>query len=538
MPLTGKNLPVLHPLFLLWLLNMRPNNLLFVTADQWRGDCLSILGHPTVKTPHLDALASDGVVFQNHFAQCIPCGPSRASIYTGTYQNSHRVIENGVPLNASLTNIAAEFGKLGYDPVLLGYTDTAPDPRQYETDDPKLKGNIRILPGFDHFLGMSSEHVPEYWAQWLQDRNYKVPENLRDLYYQAVKGYPGAENRGRTFSPAPYTKEESDTAFLTDRAEKFICKPSAQPWFLHLSYLKPHRPYLAPEPYNRLYNPEDVPEFIRASTIEAEAKQHPFLAYLLEQGVKNGYYTDTIFPRDENSMRQLRATYYGLISEIDDHIGRLMALLKETGQFENTVIVFLSDHGAQLGDHHLMMPEGYFDQSFHVPLIIRLPDNYPQRKPGVVVEEFTENVDILPTLMDVFGARIPRQCTGSSLAPFLRGQTPENWRTEVHWEVDFRHMDVSAHYAPPDLTLGIEREECVFSVIRDADYKYVHFARLPPLFFDLQNDPDELHNLAADPAYLEQVLEYARKMMSWRMINDERTLTHMIVDLDGVVERE
>ncbi|MBU2645151.1 alkaline phosphatase family protein [bacterium] len=517
---------------------MRPNNILFVTADQWRGDCLSILGHPTVKTPNLDTLAGEGVLFRNHFAQCIPCGPSRASIYTGTYQNHHRVIENGVPLDARLTNIALEFKKLGYDPALAGYTDTAPDPRQYAPDDDRLKGNIRILPGFDTFLGMSSEHVPGYWAQWLKERGYELPENLRDLYYESVVGYPGAEKRGKTFAPAPYSKEESDTAFLTDRAEVFIRESSHKPWFLHLSYFRPHRPYLAAEPYNRLYDPETVPPFKRAVTVKEEARQHPFLAYLLEQGAKNGSYTETIFPRDEKSMQQLRATYYGLMTEVDDHIGKIIKLLKDTGQYKNTLIVFLSDHGAQLGDHHLMMPEGYFDQSFHIPLIIRLPDSYPHRCSGISIDEFTENVDLLPTLMDLFESPIPRQCAGRSLLPFMTGRPADGWRTEVHWEGDFRYLDAAEGYDAPDQALGIDRKDCVFGVIRDTRYKYVHFAALPPLFFDLQNDPDELQDLSGYPEYSGLLLEYAGKMLSWRMTSNEKSLTHLMVDLKGVVELE
>lgn len=517
---------------------MKPKNLLFVAADQWRGDCLSIMGHPVVKTPHLDAIAKDGVFFRNHYAQCIPCGPSRASIYTGTYLNRHRVIENGVPLNADLTTIPREFGKLGYDPALVGYTDTAPDPRQFVPDDPALKGNIRILPGFDNFLGMSSEHVPWYWAEWLKDRGYQLPEYHRDLYYQAVKNYPGAEERGNTFAPAPYKKEESDTAFLTDRAEQFIRESADRAWFLHLSYFRPHRPYLAAEPYNHMYAPEAVPDFIRQPGVGEEAAQHPFLAYLLEQGAKNGSYTEEIFPRDDNSLRQLRATYYGLMTEIDDHIGRIVSLLKVTGQYDNTVIVFLSDHGAQLGDHHLMMPEGYFDQSYHVPLIIRLPESFMDRRPGQIVDAFTENVDLFPTLMDLFGAPIPRQCSGRSLLPFLTGQTPRKWRTEVHWEADFRLMDTAEGYDPPDEALGIDREDCYFSSIRDEQYKYVHFAGLPPLFFDLQNDPDELLNLAEHPDYSERVLEYAQKMLTWRMKNEEPMMTHLFVGLDGVVNLE
>ena len=121
-----------------------------------------------------------------------------------------------------------------------------------------------------------------------------------------------------------------------------------------------------------------------------EAAQHPFLAYLLEQGLKRGYYTADIFPRDEQSMRQLRATYYGLMAEIDDNIGRLIAQLKASGRYEDTVVIFLSDHGAQLGDHHLMMPEGYFDQSFHIPLIVRVPDENKPVQRGGAVDAFTE----------------------------------------------------------------------------------------------------------------------------------------------------
>jgi arylsulfatase A-like enzyme len=516
-------------------MQMKPKNLLLITADQWRGDCLSAVGHPTVKTPHLDALAADGVVFRNHFTQSIPCGPSRASLYTGMYLHNHRVIENGVPLDARHTNIALELKKLGHDTILVGYTDTAPDPRMVSPGDPGLKTCYRILPGFDRFLGMSSEFLPDCWAKWLKKRGYDVPENLRDLYYTPVEGYPGVERRGKTFAPAPYSKEQSDTAFLTDRAVKFIRRSEPRPWFLHLSYLKPHRPYLAPEPYNRLFHPDDVQQFKRAASMDEEARQHPFLAYLLEQGLKCGYYTADIFPRDEQSMRQLRATYYGLMAEIDDNIGRIIALLKETGQYEDTVIIFLSDHGAQLGDHHLMMPEGYFDQSYHIPLIVRIPDEHHQPQRGAVVDALTEIVDILPTVLDIFGAEIPRQCDGRSLAPFLSGQPPKSWRTAVHWEVDFRYLDASAGYAPPSKALDINYDACTFCVIRDEHFKYVHFADLPPLLFDLKKDPDELHNLAAHSAYREQVLAYMHKMLSWRMVSGERTLTHLVVKPNGVV---
>lgn len=512
---------------------MKEKNFLFITADQWRAECLSVLGHPTVKTPNLDALAADGVLFRNHFAQCIPCGPSRASIFTGMYLQNHRSLENGTPLDARHTNIALEFGKLGYNPTLVGYTDTTPDPRLYPAHDPRVKTYEGILPGFNRVLAMSSENFPESWAQWLKERGYKVPENPRDLYYTSVEGYPGVEARGKTYAPAPYSKEESETAFVTDKAEKFLRKPGTRPWFLHISYLKPHRPYLAPEPYNRLYHPDDVPDFKRASSPEEEASQHPFLAFQLEKNLNSGYYSASIYPRDEKSVRQLRATYYGLITEVDENIGRIINLLKETGQYENTVIVFTSDHGVQLGDHYLLGQGPYFDQTFHVPLIIRAPDGKRQQQRGCVIDAFTESIDIFPTIMDMFGADIPIQCDGRSLVPFLIGETPEKFRTEVHWEYDFRYSG----YLPPVKGPGIDLDECSLNVIRDEHYKYVHFAAMPQLLFDLKKDPEELHNLAEDSTYTAIVLKYAQKMLSWRMANDERTLTYMLVGPKGVVKR-
>ncbi|GAI85694.1 unnamed protein product, partial [marine sediment metagenome] len=413
------------------------------------------------------------------------------------------------PLDARHTNIALEFGKLGYDPTLVGYTDTTPDPRLFPPHDPRLKTYEGILPGFNRVLAMSSENFPESWVQWLKERGYKVPENPRDLYYVSVEGYPGVKARGKTYAPAPYSKEESETAFVTDKAEKFIRRPGARPWFLHISYLKPHRPYLAPEPYNQLYHPDDVPDFKRASSPEEEANQHPLLAFQLEKNLNSGYYSASIFPRDEKSMRQLRATYYGLMTEVDENIGRIIALLKETGQYENTVIVFTSDHGVQLGDHYLLGQGPYFDQTFHVPLIIRAPDEKRRQQRGYVIDAFTESIDIFPTIMDIFGADIPIQCDGRSLVPFLIGEMPEKFCTEVHWEYDFRYLG----YLPPGKGPGIDFDECSLNVIRDEHYKYVYFAAMPDLLFDLKKDPEELHNLAKCPTYTAIVLKYAQKML-------------------------
>ena len=141
---------------------------------------------------------------------------------------------------------------------------------------------------------------------------------------------------------------------------------------------------------------------------------------------------------DENAVRDMRAAYYGLIAEVDEHVGRVVAYLKESGQYDNTLIVFTSDHGEQLGDHHPLGKIGYFDESFHVPLVVRDPRREADGTRGNIVDAFTESVDVMPTILDWLDAPAPRDCAGASLMPFVGGEMPADWRQEVHWEFDFR----------------------------------------------------------------------------------------------------
>ena len=233
---------------------------------------------------------------------------------------------------------------------------------------------------------------------------------------------------------------------------------------------------------------------------------------------------------DEAAVRRMRAAYYGLISEVDEHLGRIVAQLKESGQYDNTLIVFTSDHGEQLGDHYLLGKQGYFDESFHVPLIIRDPGATGTR--GKIIDAFAESVDIAPTILDWLGEAVPRIYDGVSLRPFLDGETPADWRAQAHYEYDFRPSFGAAGTPPP---LGLTIDQCGLSIIRDAQYKYVHFDALPPLFFDLQADPDQFRNVAGDPAYTGEVLNYAQKMLSWRIHHTERTLTGYSSSPEGLL---
>src|ERR1700722_16593138 len=170
-----------------------PRNVLFITVDQWRGDCLSALGHPVVQTPALDALARRGVLFAQQGAEAPPSGPPSACLHTGTHQPRNRSVLNGTPLDARFTNVALLARTAGYDPVLFGYTDSSIDPRTAPPGDPRLCSYEGILPGFRALIEDPWEKGSPAWGRWLAAQGFDVPSNPHDLY-QPIEGFPGAED--------------------------------------------------------------------------------------------------------------------------------------------------------------------------------------------------------------------------------------------------------------------------------------------------------------------------------------------------------
>lgn len=496
-------------------------NILFITADQWRAECLSILGH-TVQTPNLDALANEGVLFTNHFANAVPCGPSRASLHTGMYLQNHRSGTNGTPLDSRHTNWALEVRANGYDPALFGYTDTANDPRNFEPDHEYLKSYEGPLPGINPVLMMGT--FPDAWAAWLGEQGYDIPEpNWK--FYTNKKQQPEYEDGGEVPAPLSLPADMHDTHFMVDQTMKYIAEQT-NPWCVHLSLLRPHPPWVAPEPYNAMYPPETLMDFVRHEDVQTEAAQHPFMDAWLKR-------PRTAAHADDKKTARLKASYFGLMTEVDHNLGRLFAHLKDTGQWENTLIIFTSDHGEQIGDHWLIGKMGYFDASYRIPMIVRDPD--AKAAHGSQIQAFTENVDVMPTMLDWLGIDIPHQCDGRSLMSMLKtGEEPANWRDAAHYEFDFRDVEQGSAL---EASLDITQHQCTLNVIRDSQYKYVHFTALPPLFFDLEKDPGELVNQAANPEYQPLVLKYAQKMLSWRMNHDEQTLTHLALTDEGVISR-
>lgn len=513
-----------------------PGNVMFITVDQWRGDCVSALGHPVVRTPTFDRLAAGGVAFARHWAVTAPCGPSRASLHTGLYLQNHRSVENGTPLDTRFTNIALEARAAGYDPVLFGYTDATVDPRTVtDPSDPRLRSYEGVLPGYREVVRLTGDDQSA-WARWLEARGVDVPSDPRQLY-DPVPGYPGASDHGSTWAPTRFAAEHSEAAFLTDQVIEWLehrakAPDGDEPFFVHATYIRPHPPYRAPEGFHDLYDPADGAAFRRHPERATEIAMHPL--HTLAARVVG-------CPVDEAEACQTRATYWGSMAEVDHQLGRLLDHLDASGQAADTLVVLTSDHGDQMGDHWLIEKLGWWDESYHVPLVVRDPRPAADATRGVTVDAWTEHVDVTPTICEWLGIEVPLQCDGRPLQPFLHVRegpangpaTPDDWRAAAHWEWDFRNPQL--HIAED--ILGVPMEHCCLAVIRDENWKFVHFGTGESLLFDLEEDPDQLVDRATDQTCAPVLAEYAQRMLSWRMRHDERTLTGHLVTGDGLVVR-
>lgn len=499
----------------------RPN-VLVITADQWRGDCLSAVGHACVRTPNVDALAKEGTLFRRHYAGAAPCSPARATLYTGLYQMNHRVCRNGSPLDRRFDNLALAARRAGYDPTLFGYTDTAPDPRDMDADDPHLTTYEGVLPGFT-VRQLLPEHERQ-WLSWLRLRG-RADAVSRDIHI------PVGTAAGEISNAAPaYSREETQTAFLTGELIRWMGEQDA-PWFAHISFLRPHPPFSVPEPFNRMFKPGGGPAFARAIGREMEQQGHPYLAYAMPRADKGSFIHGAEGRLSDLSAADfdaIRSIYYGMIAEVDDQLGRIWQALKDVGEWDNTIVVFTSDHAEMAGDHWTLGKGGYFDGSYHIPLVIRDPG---AASAGGIVENFTSAADVFPTLCDRLGIRPTNGIDGRSLTPFLDGGIAQGWRDAAFWEFDFRDIV----HGEAERYFGLRSNELNLAVIRDEQFKYVHFTALPALLFDLVNDPMELRNLADDPAYASVRLNYAERLLSLRARHLDQTLAYTELSEKGPV---
>ena len=437
----------------------RPRNVLLIVVDQWRADHVPHLGATHLKTPNLDRLCREGVSFRNHVTTAVPCGPARASLHTGLYLMNHRQVQNWVPLDRRHTTLPQAARAAGHDPALIGYTTTPPDPRTTSANDPRFRSLGDTMEGWRAVGEFGPDH--DGYFGWLAQKGYKVPANRDDIWLpEGQDAVTGATDR-----PARIPRELSDSAYFTEKALSYLKGRNGKPFFLHLGYYRPHPPFVVSAPYHAMYAAADMKAPVRAASAGEEAALHPLLDHYLRHTRQASFFQGgqgMAAEMDEATIRQMRATYCGMIAEVDDCLGEVFAHMDAAGLWGDTLVVFTSDHGEQLGDHHLLGKIGFHDESFRIPLVIRDPDA-PARG-GSVVDAFSESVDVMPTLLDWLGAEIPPACDGRSVLPLVHGAMPADWRDALHYEFDFR--DTFHSRAETDLGLGMN--EANLMVIQDA----------------------------------------------------------------------
>ncbi|UUX94813.1 sulfatase-like hydrolase/transferase [Aquabacterium sp. J223] len=470
-------------------------NVLFIMADQLRWDHLGCAGHPWLKTPHLDALARRGVRFANAFVNSGVCGPSRMSYYTGRYPISHGATWNRVPLGVGERTLGEYMRDSGRRLALAGKTHVMPDDeglRRLALDGGSELGRLLAAGGFEEVDRYDGHHEPgdeSGYPAFLRAHGYDSADPWSDFVISGVDG------EGRVVSgwqmrnvhlPARVREAHSETAFMTDQAMGFMRRMGDQPWVLHLSYVKPHWPYMAPAPYHAMYTADQCLPVVRSAAERED--EHPVLAAYRQSE------ESLSFQRDD-CIRTVRPAYQGLISQLDAHLGRLFEFMDGQGLLEETLIVFTADHGDFLGDHWLGEKELFYDTVQKVPFVVVDPRPEADTTRGRVDERFVEAVDVVPTLLDALGLQVPsHRVEGRSLLPLLHGGPVDGWREAVYSELDYS-------FKAARRLLGKPPQEARAFSLRDARWRYVHWLGAPEQLFDLQADPQEFQDLGRDPGH-------------------------------------
>ena len=489
----------------------RPN-ILFVMADQLRADYLGCAGHATLRTPSIDGLARRGIRFERAFVQSPVCGGSRMSFYTGRYNATHGASYNNIPLRIDEKTVGDYLRPLGYRVALVGKTHFKPDDdamRRLGIDPGTGPGLLASQCGFEAYEWDDGLH-PDISAdpdlpynRWLRQKGYPG-DNPWHGWANSVQAEDGTILSGWSMRhaglPARVREEHSETAYMTDRALDFVDEAGDAPWCLHLSYIKPHWPYVAPAPYHAMYGPADI---LPANRSERERiDPHPVMAAFMahEESVN--------FARDE--VRQtVIPTYMGLITQFDAHLGRVLAHLERRGIAERTIVIVTSDHGDYLGDHWLGEKDLFHEEATRIPLVVVDPRPEADGTRGTVQASLTEAIDLLPTFVDWAGGEPqPHRLEGRSLRPLLAGAVPGDWRDAVFCDSDF-----SLRHARR--TLGLAPHRARGYMVRTERWKYVFFEDLPPQLFDLEADPGELDDLGRAPGHeaVRETLE--RRLFAW-----------------------
>lgn len=465
----------------------RPN-ILWYCSDQQRHDTIRALGQPHIETPNLDALCASGVAFRRAYTQSQICTPSRASFLTGRYPASHHVYRNGnayFPTHEKL--VTRLFADAGYDCGLVG----------------KLH-----LSAAKYF-----EQRPDDGYRMFQWSHHPTPDAARGHDYESWLRYEKKVDpvelyaSHNQFCGPGVAAQYHQTTWVSEMAIRFIHEQRDGPWLLSLNPFDPHAPFDAPPEYLAKVRAESLPfPLFRDSDIE---RQKAFAAIdqqtkvavdprVRRQGstvVEREHDLVASKPPDAYDALEVKANYYAMIMLIDDQFRRIVDALRDSGQLDNTLIVYMSDHGELLGDHGLILKGcRFFEGLVHIPMIFSWPERFAK---GVQSEALVESVDVAPTLLEAAGLAVPESMQGKSLLPILEG------RADPHHHKDCAISEFHDSIGGPrhtDHTHG--------SMVFDGRYKSVvyHGHQVGELY-DLQQDPGEFDNLWDDPAARELKME-------------------------------
>lgn len=501
-------------------------NILFIMFDQLRFDYLGCAGHPHLQTPHIDALAARGVRFSRAYVQSTICGASRMSFYTGRYVSSHGAAWNNFPLKVGEITLGDHLRRHGMKSWLIGKTHMRADDEGMERlgiPRDSIIGARLSECGFD-------VHTRDdgLWAQgpagFYDERRSPYNEHLKAKGYTdpnpwANNANAGVDDAGDIASgwllknsrlAANVDEEDSETPWLTSRAIDFLQGDEArEPWLCHLSYIKPHWPYIVPAPYNALYDRGHVLPAVRDERERTDP--HPVYAAFMEGQVGRA------FQRDEVREEVIPA-YMGLIKQCDDQIGRLMAHLEASGRMADTMIVLTSDHGDYLGDHWLGEKELFHDQSVRIPLIVYDPREAANATRGTVSDALVESIDLVPTFLDAIGAPVPDHILeGRSLEPLLHGGPVDAWREFAISEYDYSATSMAA-------ALGLSPRDSRLFMVVTKRWKLVHAeGGFRPMLFDLEADPEELDDLGGRQDHGEVIDTMYGHLFAWARRSSQRT---------------
>jgi arylsulfatase A-like enzyme len=493
---------------------MARKNILFIMCDQLRYDYLGCTGHPTIKTPNIDALAARGVIFSNAYCQSPICGPSRMSTYTGRYVSSHGSASNFAPLRIGEKNIGHHLNPLGVRTVLVGKTHMKADAEGMERLGIDAESEIGVhhsQAGFETFERDDGIHPDSMvrpgvaYNEYLKAQGYTEDDNPWHWAANSVNVEDGVRSgffNDRVDLPARVSDEESETPYMTRRAMDFLSEDDGKtPWLLHLSYIKPHWPYVAPAPYNDMYSADDVVPCVKS---DAELDDpNPLVKHFMDRVAGKTF-------SKESARETVIPVYMGLITQIDDQLGILFEFMEERGLLDDTMIVFTSDHGDYMGDHWMGDKDYFHDPSVKIPLIIADPNGSSDKARGTVDASLVESIDLIPTFIDYYEADVPQNTLdGCSLMPNIRGEDAEQ-RAYVISEYDY-----SCQVFRPET--GKTPLDCRSYMVATNKWKYVHAPGYAPVLFDLVNDPSELVDLGRRPDHVEIRQAMFNRLAEWSL---------------------